>query len=238
MISFASAAKAFRVLFNRNGGEPDFAQSAGCLVNATTGTIGAYVNSSGVVCNAAGTPYDTGNSFTAPVIAGGLTASGSAANTFAGSTGTFITSTGANTLSGTTTVAANKNLLCATGTTLVDFSLGTGIFKTTTGAGTFGNSSNTFTNALTMGTASQGLVLKQGANGLCGTFVANGVTPVTVSSSAIATTDAIIISLNTVGGTVGVQPHVATITAATSFTVVCTASDTSTYNWAIVKNAA
>lgn len=76
--------------------------------------------------------------WTAPLITGGLTASGSAANTFAGSTGTFITSTGANTLSGTTTVAANKNLLCAAGTTLVDFSLGTGIFKTTTGVNTIG----------------------------------------------------------------------------------------------------
>lgn len=181
---------------------------------------------------------NAGNTFTAPVIAGGLTASGSAANTFAGSTGTFVTSTGANTLSGTTTVAANKNLLFTTGTSAADFSLGTGIFKTSTGAATYGGSSNTFTNALTMGTAAQGLVLKQGSNGLCGTFVANGVTPVTVSSSAIAVTDAIIISLNTIGGTVGVQPHVATITAATSFTVVCTASDTSTYNWAIIKSAA
>jgi hypothetical protein len=91
---------------------------------------------------------------------------------------------------------------------------------------------------LTMTVAAKGLLLKQGANGKCGTFVANGVTPVTVSNSSIATTDAIIISLNTVGGTVGVQPHVATITASSGFTVVCTASDTSTYNYAIISNAA
>lgn len=83
-----------------------------------------------------------------------------------------------------------------------------------------------------------GIVLKQGSNARCGTFVANGSTPVTVSNTSIAVTDAIIISLNTVGGTVGVQPHVATITASTGFTVVCTASDTSTYNYALIGNAA
>lgn len=94
------------------------------------------------------------------------------------------------------------------------------------------------TGNLVMGTAAKGLVLKQGSNGLCGTFVANGVTPVTISNTNVAISDAIIISLNTVGGTVGVQPHVATITAATGFTVICTALDTSTYNYAIIKNAA
>lgn len=73
-----------------------------------------------------------------PVISTGLTASGSAANDFSASTGTFKTSSGAGTLSGTTTLAANKNLLCAAGTSLFDFSLGTGIFKTPTGLGTLG----------------------------------------------------------------------------------------------------
>lgn len=78
----------------------------------------------------------------APVIAAGLTASGAIANNFSGSTGTFLTSSGANTLSGTTTVAANKNLLCAAGTTALDFSLGTGIFATPTGAGTLSGTTN------------------------------------------------------------------------------------------------
>lgn len=91
---------------------------------------------------------------------------------------------------------------------------------------------------LTFSVAAKGPVLKQGANGRVGTFVANGSTPVTVSNTSVAVTDAIIISLNTVGGTVGVQPHVATITDSTGFTVVCTASDTSTYNYTIIKNAA
>lgn len=83
-----------------------------------------------------------------------------------------------------------------------------------------------------------GVTLKRGANGLVGTFVCNGATPVTVNNTSIDITDAIIISLNTVGGTVGAVPAVKTITAATGFTVAGTASDTSTYNYAIIKNAA
>lgn len=86
--------------------------------------------------------------------------------------------------------------------------------------------------------ATAGPILKQGANGRVGTFVCNGVTPVTVTNTSIAVTDAIIISLNTVGGTVGAVPAVKTITASTGFTVAGTAADTSTYNYAIIKNAA
>lgn len=74
-----------------------------------------------------------------------------------------------------------------------------------------------------------------GITGTNGTFTADGATPVTVANTSVAITDTIIISLNTVGGTVGVQPHVATITAATGFTVLCTASDTSIYNYVIFK---
>jgi hypothetical protein len=91
---------------------------------------------------------------------------------------------------------------------------------------------------LTMSAAAKGLVLKQGANGKCGTFTCNGSTPVTVSNTSIAVTDTIVISLNTVGGTVGAVPAVKTITASTGFTVAGTASDTSVYNYAIISNAA
>lgn len=41
-----------------------------------------------------------GSTFTAPLISGGLTASGSAANNFSGSTGAFLTSSGLTTISG------------------------------------------------------------------------------------------------------------------------------------------
>jgi hypothetical protein len=94
------------------------------------------------------------------------------------------------------------------------------------------------TGTITFTAAAGGITLKQGANGRVGTFVLNGATPVTVSNTSIAVTDAIVISLNTVGGTVGAVPAIQTITASTGFTVAGTASDTSTYNYAIIKNAA
>lgn len=83
-----------------------------------------------------------------------------------------------------------------------------------------------------------GTILKRGANGRVGTFVCNGVTPVTVNNTSVAITDVITISLNAVGGTVGAVPAVKTITASTGFTVAGTASDTSTYNYHISKSAA
>ncbi len=100
------------------------------------------------------------------------------------------------------------------------------------GAGTMGGS-------LTFTVAAAGVTLKQGANGRVGTFVANGTTPVVVGNSSVAITDAIIISLNTPGGTVGVSvPALVTITAGVGFTVAALLLDTSTYNYAIIKNAA
>lgn len=105
--------------------------------------------------------------------------------------------------------------------------------------GTFAfSSTGTLGGSLTYTLATAGPILKQGANGRVGTFVLNGSTPVTVSNSSIAITDAIIFSLNTVGGVVGVHPTIATITAGVGFTVAGTAADTSTYNYAIIKNAA
>ena len=92
--------------------------------------------------------------------------------------------------------------------------------------------------SMVFSTAAAGPTLKQGANGRVGTFTLNGATPVTVNNTSIAIADAIIISLNTVGGTVGVGPNIRTITAGSGFTVAGTALDTSVYNYAIIKNAA
>lgn len=50
--------------------------------------------------NSAFNQLSQANQLTAPVIAGGLTASGSASNNFSGSTGAFATSTGTTTISG------------------------------------------------------------------------------------------------------------------------------------------
>lgn len=94
------------------------------------------------------------------------------------------------------------------------------------------------TASIVFSAAAAGITLKRGSNGLCGTFVCNGVTPVSVSNTNVAITDCIIISLNTVGGTVGATPHVATITGTSGFTTVGSATDTSTYNYAIIKNLA
>lgn len=78
------------------------------------------------------------------------------------------------------------------------------------------------------------LAIATGSNAKAGTFVANGATPVSVATTAFVAGSVVAISLKTIGGTVGPIPHLATATPATGFTVVGTASDTSTYNWAII----
>ena len=67
-----------------------------------------------------------------------------------------------------------------------------------------------------------------------GTFVCNGATPVTVTDSRITANSGVIVTLKTVGGTVGAVPAIKTITAGTGFTIAGTASDTSTYNYTII----
>lgn len=65
----------------------------------------------------------TNKTLTSPVIATGLTASGTATNDFSGSSGAFKTSTGANTLGGATTIAdaTTPSLTCAAGKTNTGF---------------------------------------------------------------------------------------------------------------------
>jgi len=67
-----------------------------------------------------------------------------------------------------------------------------------------------------------------------GTFVLNGATPVTVSALGVTANSNILITLSSVGGTVGALPAVQTKTAGTGFTVAGTASDTSTYDFLIL----
>lgn len=95
-----------------------------------------------------------------------------------------------------------------------------------------------FADNLVAQTATKGLVLKvgSGTNTLVGTFVCNGASNVTVNNTLIAITDIILYSLNTVGGTVGAVPVTKTITANSGFAVAGTASDTSTYNYMILKS--
>jgi hypothetical protein len=67
-----------------------------------------------------------------------------------------------------------------------------------------------------------------------GTFTCNGTSAVTVTDAAVTANSAIVVTLKTVGGTVGAVPSVKTITPGTGFTISGTASDTSVYNYAII----
>lgn len=67
-----------------------------------------------------------------------------------------------------------------------------------------------------------------------GTFTINGVTPVSVADANLTASSVVVITLKTVGGTVGAVPHVATVNPGTGFTVVGTAADSSVYNYLII----
>lgn len=64
-----------------------------------------------------------------------------------------------------------------------------------------------------------------------GTFTANGASAVTVTEPRVTANSAIVITLKTVGGTVGAIPAIQTITPGTGFTIAGTAADTSVYNY-------
>lgn len=67
-----------------------------------------------------------------------------------------------------------------------------------------------------------------------GTFTCNGTTPVTVSNTGLAAGHSILVTLVTVGGTVGALPAVKTRTNGTGFTIAGTASDTSIYSYKLI----
>lgn len=68
-----------------------------------------------------------------------------------------------------------------------------------------------------------------------GTFTCNGTSAVAVADANMRKEFLVVVSLNTVGGTVGAIPAVKTVTSGTGFTIAGTASDTSVYNYAIVS---
>ena len=71
--------------------------------------------------------------------------------------------------------------------------------------------------------------------GRTGTFTCNGTTPVVVANPLVTSNSAIVVTLKTVGGTVGAVPSIKTITPGTGFTISGTASDTSVYNYSILN---
>ncbi len=68
-----------------------------------------------------------------------------------------------------------------------------------------------------------------------GTFVCTGAGTITISNANMAATSNVIISMNAQGGTITTPPAMKTVTATTGFTVLCGASDTSTYNYVILN---
>lgn len=127
----------------------------------------------------------SGGTINAPLITNGLTASGSASNDFSGSTGTFKTSTGVNTIGGAMVFAANKGVTVSAGTSAFDFSGGTGVTKTTTGLFTVsggmagsvqalsgaGAVNLTTTSTVVTSTGANALTLADGTNGQIKTIV-------------------------------------------------------------------
>lgn len=123
--------------------------------------------------------------------------------------------------SGTTTLAASAT---ASGTLTLPAATDTLVGKATT---------DTLTNK-TLTSPTVNLATLTLAAAQVGTFTANGASAVTVTNAQVTANSSIIFTLKTVGGTVGAYPTIKTITATTGFTVACTASDTSVYNYAII----
>lgn len=67
-----------------------------------------------------------------------------------------------------------------------------------------------------------------------GTFVCTGGGTITISNAAELATSDVIISMNTAGGTITTSPAMKTVTPGTGFSVLCGATDTSTYNYNIL----
>ena len=73
------------------------------------------------------------------------------------------------------------------------------------------------------------------ATGRKGTFVCTAAGTITITNANETVTSDVVISLNTTGGTITTPPAMKTVTAGASFTVLCGASDTSTYNYDILN---
>lgn len=135
-------------------------------------------------------------------------------------------------IGGTTPAAATVTTLTTTSTitggSSSDIAINTNKFTVAASTGnTLVAGTLNVTGAATVGSLAVAAALR-------GTFTANGVTPVTVSNANVTANSGIIITLKTVGGTVGACPAIQTITPTTGFTVAATASDTSVYNYIII----
>lgn len=160
--------------------------------------------------------------------------------TFPSTSATIARTDAANTFTGTQTIGAlvattvNGNTL-TTGTSTLTLAGSAQTFTSPAATDTLVGraSTDTLTNK-TLTSPTINLATLTLAAAQVGTFTANGASAVTVSNAAVTANSSVIFTLKTVGGTVGAYPSIKTITPTTGFTVACTASDTSVYNYAII----
>jgi len=176
----------FSDLFLASGGTVHFADtdwvathSAGIL---TIGTGELRITTAGTnaasVITQGSTNSLTNKTIVSGVFATGLTASGSAANTFAGSTGTFITSTGANTFKGSAhnfdaVLQPTTNDVAALGTSSLGFS---DLFLATGGTVHFGNTDWVATHSTGVLTVGTGNIIISTGGTAAGSVVTNNAT--------------------------------------------------------------
>jgi hypothetical protein len=83
--------------------------------------------------------------------------------------------------------------------------------------------------------AGKGFKVASGTNAKAGTVTANGVTAVTVTTTAITANSVVVFGLKTAAGTAATQaPYMSAVTAGTSFQIKSSTGDTSVYNWVIL----
>jgi hypothetical protein len=162
----------------------------GTLVLDTTNAV-LYQKTSALGDNTGFSLIATASSatLTAPVIAGGLTASGSAANDFSGSTGTFKTSSGANTLEGA--VTALSSVLSSSPSAGIGYATGAGAAATQAT-----NKSTTVTNTASAPSTTGTITMNNASLG------AATIVSFTFTNSAIAATDVLVLN-HLSGGTIG-----------------------------------
>ncbi len=98
---------------------------------------------------------------------------------------------------------------------------------------------NTVTNGnIVAATAGKGIQVKEGSNAKMGTAVLNGITEVTISTTAISATSRVFLCVESPAGTVGGLAYVSSRIAGTSFGIKSlTIGDTSTVAWLIIDPA-
>lgn len=96
---------------------------------------------------------------------------------------------------------------------------------------------STFSGDVKLGTAGNGLYVKEGTNATMGTGTLNGATEVTISTTKVTANSRIFLSIQSPAGTPAGAIYVSSRSAGVSFGVKGLALDTSTFAWLIVEPA-